>query len=114
MLNQLKIEEEFTQDMIDQMSDSFVKYILEIASWGETIDENHMDAILEIVLIKYGTNIELPDDLIEIVTIFKELGNLNSVLKQFPESEVQRAFEQIKSTLNEVEKQIKETMEEQE
>ena len=114
MLNQLKIDEQFTQDKIDQMTNSFVKYILEMATWGEDIDENKMDAILEIVLIKYGTNIELPDDLGEIVTILKELGNLNSVLKQFPESEVQRAFEQIRSALIEVENQIKKSVEEQE
>jgi len=113
VLEQLKIDQEFTQAQIDQMADSFVRYILEIAEWGEKIDEHHMDAILEIVLIKYGTNIELSDDLMEIIAKLKDL-NLNSVLKQFPENEVQRAFEHIKLALSEVEEHLQRNMEEME
>lgn len=113
MLENLQIDQEFTQAKIEQMADSFVKYVLEMAELGEKINEDHMDALLEIVLIKYGTNMELSDDINEIVMKVKEL-NLDSILKQFPESEVQRAFEHIKLALTKVEEQIQNFMEKEE
>ncbi|MFZ3133001.1 MAG: hypothetical protein WA125_18310, partial [Desulfosporosinus sp.] len=92
---------------------SFARYYYEMSSMGENMDDRHMDAILEIVLLKHGTNIELPDDLLEIVTTLKEMGPLDPILKQFPESEVQRAFEQIKLDFEKVENQFQEFMDEE-
>jgi len=114
MLEQLKIDKEFTQDQIDQMSDSFIKYLLEMANMGVKIEESHLANILAIVLIKYGTNIELSDDLTDIVSALKEIDDVNSVVKQFPEIEIQKAYDQIKLDLKQVEKQIQEIMEEEE
>ncbi|MFZ3130819.1 MAG: hypothetical protein WA125_06875, partial [Desulfosporosinus sp.] len=62
MKEQLKVDQEFTNDKIAQMSVSFARYYYEMSSMGENMDDRHMDAILEIVLLKHGTNIELPDD----------------------------------------------------
>lgn len=112
MKEQLTVDQEFTPDKIDQISNSFVKYLLEMRSTGKKIDESHMEAVFEIALIKHGTNIEMPDDLVEIVNKLKQIGDLDSVLNQFPESEVQKAFEQIKSDLKEVKEQLKQTMDE--
>ena len=114
MLEQLKIDKEFTQDQIDQMSDSFIRYLLEMVNIGVKIEESHMASILEIVLIKYGTNIELLDDLVEVVSALKELDDLDSVLKQFPDNEVQKAYDQIKLALKKVEEQIQKLMKEDE
>ncbi|MFZ3129963.1 MAG: hypothetical protein WA125_02390 [Desulfosporosinus sp.] len=112
MKEQLKVDQEFIPDKIDQMSNSFVKYFLEMASTGEKMDESHMEAIFEIVLIKHGTNLELPDDFIEIVNGLKQIDDVDLVLNQFPESEVERAFEQIRLDLHEVKEHIQQNMDE--
>jgi len=115
MLEQLKIDQEFTQKKIDNMADDFIKYVIEISKWGTNLDENAISYLIQILLLKYFTNITLSDDLIDIITTLKPIeGEIGSIMKQFSEAELIKAINKIKSTSDDVEKKIQELMESEE
>jgi len=112
MLNGLMLDQEFIPEKLDVMTEAFVKCIIEISKTSTNIDEEVINSIVQILHLKYFTNMPLSDDFVDIIESLRPIENqISSIMQQFPETELLKALDKIKSTSSEVERQIQELTE---
>lgn len=112
LFEQLKVDQEFAQEKIDSMADTFIKCLFEMSRTFTNVDEKIVISLIQILLLKNFTNMSLSDDLMEIIATLKPIEDeIGEIMKKFPEGEILKAVTKIKLTSIELEKQWRESEE---